>query len=103
MTNEERDKLIIETHTQVATTHSKVDGIEKEISVLFKALEGNGQPGLKQRLTSIEQSHRECMERQKLKPKNDGNKIAMAALGVAIFVSPIISIGVAIIAKKLGG
>ena len=96
MTNEERDRLIIELHTMAKTT-------EKHISTLFKAIEGNGQPGLKQEVAGLKRSQMECLERQRQAPANYGNKIAIGAVLVAVFISPLISAIASFVIKKSFG
>jgi len=41
------------------------------LKVLFRSLEGNGQPGIKQRLTELEAEHKQCMQMrsEEKKPK----------------------------------
>lgn len=79
-------RILIETHTLVKSQST-------QIGKLFSAIEGNGQPGLKQKVALLEQSHKECKQDRKeekaAQPANMSNAIACFAMLVAI-LSPFI-------------
>lgn len=77
MTNDERDKMISESHNMLLGLAPLVKAHEKDIN-------GNGQPGMKERLTQMETSHGECQKRQGAQPAVHGNWIAVAALLVCL-------------------
>jgi hypothetical protein len=57
MTNDERDRMIMETHDAVLTITGMVHDHHK-------TLYGNGQPGLKDRFLVVEKAHTECPARE---------------------------------------
>lgn len=66
MTNEDRDNRIIEMHADIRVIRT---AIERHDHVLY----GNGQPGICQRLQTVEQVHGDCPARQAWR---DGHTVA---------------------------
>ena len=78
MTNDERDKLIKESHDLLMRIEPMVLTHEKE-------LRGNGNPGLLEKVTVMSTAQKACMERQASRFPAIANLVAIAALIVAIF------------------
>lgn len=61
---------------------------KESLGILFRTIEGNGQPGLKQRMTTLEASHNECQRQRDREadqePAKQGNVIAWMALVVTV-------------------
>jgi hypothetical protein len=82
--------------------HSGVNEMRGAVEVLFRAVEGNGQPGLKQKVAKLEQAHADCQRIRSQEVGKDSNKLAMAAILVAVFISPFVGILSQVALKKMG-
>ena len=78
MTNDDRT-LLTETHAAVMVLASKAETADTQRAALFSAIEGNGQPGLKQRLTAVETTQSECR-------RQSGKALVKAAIWVSLFM-----------------
>ena len=76
MTNAERDKMIRETHTAVTLVVSKVGDLAQTVY-------GNGQPGLKDRVKSLEVKQDECPARIAHQRDNKMFVVAVCSMLVA--------------------
>ena len=81
MTNDQRDKMIMETHAMVTTT-------SKEVARVIKDIDGNGQKGIKERLGTVETKQDECPARAR--SQRDGRMfvvtVCMALIAAGSFV-----------------
>jgi len=93
MNNDTRDQTITETHTMVVV-------MRDEIAILSKAI--NGKQGLMQEIATLKQVQVDCEKRRAREPAVNSNRLAFAAIGVGIFVAPVISLGTVLIAQRLG-
>lgn len=81
MTNEDR-VMLIETHTMVREQ-------SRQISKLFDSIEGNGSPGVKQRLTAVETKQNTCLletHQPKRWPAVVSSLCALASVAIALVV-----------------
>lgn len=70
------------------------------LKILFHAIEGNGQPGLKQRMTAVETSHTECKKQRETEaaqePVRNSNAIQVVnilvilALGIITIITTVV-------------
>ena len=47
---------------------TKLDSNARQLGILFRSIEGNGQPGLKQRMTVLESGHDACQRERDAGP-----------------------------------
>lgn len=80
MTNEDSARL--------ARIEAKMDSAGKSINILFHSIEGNGQPGLKERMTLIEAAHNQCQRDRQMdkesQPAKQGNLIQGLVLTIMV-------------------
>jgi len=74
-------------------THDAVIVLSSDVARLVKAIEGNGQPGVMQRLNSVENLQLTCPAREEFTSgnKNSKNTNRIALLSVAVAILAIIS------------
>ena len=77
MTNDERDEYI-------KGTHDAMMRIEPMVMAHEKAINGNGNKGLKEKVTIIEAEHTECNKRRAAENPRQANIIALVALVAAV-------------------
>ena len=80
MTNDERDRLIAESHDILMRVEPMVETHEKELRG-----SGNVNPGLIKTVTILQTTQKACLENQAAKTPRIANWVAIAALIVAIF------------------
>jgi hypothetical protein len=56
----------------------------KQVSTIFRTLEGNGHPGLKQKMAVLESEHEKCMQDRATLPARQSNVIQWLMLGCMI-------------------
>jgi hypothetical protein len=67
MTDEDRERLV--------RMETKLDTNATSLGILFRSIEGNGQPGLKQRMTVLEAGHDACQRERDSGPSRHNNVI----------------------------
>jgi len=54
---------------------TKLDANARQLGILFRSIEGNGQPGLKQRMSVLEAGHDACQKERYNNPAKTNNLI----------------------------
>jgi hypothetical protein len=99
MTNEKRDEILMEIHGFMARSDQRLAQGEDERKLLFKDIEGNGTPGLKQRLTGVETRFSEHVTLHATEDKR-ASRLATALIAKAAIACALLST-VATIAVQL--
>jgi hypothetical protein len=83
----EEDKRIL------GRLETKIDNLTTSVGILFKAIEGNGQPGLKQDMAVLKSEHAACMRDREIEknnePQKQNNLIAWLALVSVIVMTAV--------------
>ena len=73
---------------------TKLDANARQLGILFRSIEGNGQPGLKQRMSVLEAGHDACQKDRYSQPAKTSNVIQ--------WIMVLIMIATAVIMVTLG-
>ena len=96
---EEFQKQVISSMSEMK---SMLEANQKSLGILFRTIEGNGQPGLKQRFAVLESEHTRCMQEKRdsanLKPTKSGNHIQWVVVCLMV-VSQISTIAIVLLNK----
>lgn len=71
-------------HDLLVKIAADTEANKNSLGILFRTIEGNGQPGLKQRMTQMEAEHKLCKEQTSLNPQKQNNLIQWVMVAIMI-------------------